>query len=662
MSRVRYAPAWPGALLFLVLAGSAQAQYPLTRDRTTSTVGTRFGDTTAATPAPAPAPATGRLRQLVCRGAEGLQVATVANPSPRNPKQVAVSLSYRRNPKAAGMAYEQLEPGACSWNVTGDASLPAEPGIVHFDLDAQGAEYMPDPTTLTQWLNNPRHYWNFYVDDLTNVSISHGAYGARFQAPEAGKKPTAAKPASQRRERLRCRGGGGASFAQGKRIGPNLLAVTLSYKPASTAAGPIGKGLEPGTCAWADRTDAPAEPGRIEFTAARNAQRQQEQSGAPVDSSATAAERWPDVRTIPAYMTDPSHYWTFNVSLTNPDSALRHGAWIPTAPEAPEPPPAPVATTPSSPSGGGSPYTSTSPTGARTTVSLPGGGGGGSTVGDRYTPGAGSESSDVATAALAPLRMDGVNLVLDRFTIQFSGRPNASPTVLYSTERPVREPSTGRWFFAHGAVQGSGAVEGGFRAEVSGGTADGFRANYVAWSRLPPARGTVYHYIITIPAGVDVKEEQLTGQLTTLAQHVRVVFTQIGIGATRHEDLTFRFFAVPEGGSPVHRDLGPGLEWDERYHPLDGQVLELPNAPDRLRVLVWGADKGGGLGTQLMREYDWNMPPTNGGSSDENIARYELTIAGSPSERFLTFPFVMQPVYRGLLMFSVHGRVEVTRK
>ena len=78
-------------------------------------------------------------------------------------------------------------------------------------------------------------------------------------------------------------------------------------------------------------------------------------------------------------------------------------------------------------------------------------------------------------------------------------------------------------------MQGSGAVEGGFRAEVSGGTSQGFRADYVAWSRLTPARGTLYHYIITIPAGVDAKEEQLTGEFTTLAQSARVVFTQIGV-------------------------------------------------------------------------------------------------------------------------------------
>ena len=99
MSRVRSAPAWAGALL-LALAGIAEAQYPRPTGggRTTSAVGTLFPD--SAVTAPAPAPATGALRQLVCRGGpEGLQLATVANPSPRGSRYVAVSLSYRRNPR-----------------------------------------------------------------------------------------------------------------------------------------------------------------------------------------------------------------------------------------------------------------------------------------------------------------------------------------------------------------------------------------------------------------------------------------------------------------------------------------------------------------------------------------------------------------------------------
>ena len=158
------------------------------------------------------------------------------------------------------------------------------------------------------------------------------------------------------------------------------------------------------------------------------------------------------------------------MSLTNPDSALRHGAWVPTAPAAPD----------LSPGAGGDHARRGRPVhfvGARGATHH------GEPSGREHNrrplhPGIRVHGERVATATQAPLRLTGVNTILDRFTIQFSGRPKATPIVLYSsTEKPVREPSTGRWFFPEGVVQGSGVVEGGFRAEVSGGTSQGFRAD-----------------------------------------------------------------------------------------------------------------------------------------------------------------------------------------
>jgi hypothetical protein len=64
-----------------------------------------------------------------------------------------------------------------------------------------------------------------------------------------------------RREELRCRGGAGLAFKEGGTRGPNEIRMLLTYKVAGSAAGPTPRGLEPGTCAWVDRTDAPAEPG-----------------------------------------------------------------------------------------------------------------------------------------------------------------------------------------------------------------------------------------------------------------------------------------------------------------------------------------------------------------------------------------------------------------
>jgi hypothetical protein len=665
MFRIRYAPAWAGALLLPALAGIAEAQYPPSRERTTSTVGTRFGDTTAAAPAPAPAPATGRVRQLVCRGVEGLQIATVGNPSPRSANQVAVSLSYRRNPKPAGAAYEQLEPGACSWNITDDPTAPAEPGIVHFDLDPQGAEYIPDPATMAQWLGDPRHYWVFYVDDLSNVSISHGSYGGRFRAQAPDAKPTS-RPAAQRRERLRCRGGGGATFARGERKGPNLSAMTLSYQAASSAAGPLGKGLQPGTCAWADRTDAVAEPGRIEFLTARNAQREQEQTGGVVDSSATAAERHPDLRTIPAYMTDPAHFWTFTVSLTNPDSAIRHQAWNPTAPEAPDPPsPGPVATTPSTPSGGDSPYTSNSPSGARTTVSLPGG----TPVGDRYTPGAGN-TTVTDPRIVFDIRNVQVRTGLEGVTIIFEAAPDLAPVVSVSTSAPEG---------AEGSQRFSGAAA---RLVVQGTPTGGRLWRYSAASSTPLARGTRYWFIADAPEGTNSRQNQVTGEFRTLAQRVTVTISEVQIisdGDTDSAgDLWFTARTCPENMF-ADEDLAGSfqnrLQWSEGRHAVNRELTSrLPSDPDRFRLLIVGIeddyDIGSAYGSRdpfqvyFSCEGSGDLEPEKTSKAEWNAAVMDLDLTRYPGAK-ATEQFVRrsQALRNGsTVMFEVRGYVTVTRE
>ena len=188
MSRVRCQCLWQGSLLLLAALASAEAQYPASPRSPTRSTTSVVGQLPLNDSASAPSK-TGVLRQLVCRGGEGVHITIQQDPSPRNPAQVAVSLSYRRNSRPAGSAYEQLEPGACSWNQLGGVSVPAEPGIVHFDLHRQGADEIPDPATLPVYLGDPRHYWVFYVDDVTQMSGSHGAYGGRFRVDSTLTRP-----------------------------------------------------------------------------------------------------------------------------------------------------------------------------------------------------------------------------------------------------------------------------------------------------------------------------------------------------------------------------------------------------------------------------------------------------------------------------------------
>jgi hypothetical protein len=118
---------------------------------------------------------------------------------------------------------------------------------------------------------------------------------------------------------LRCRGGP-AAFAFEK-IGDDRqlpggeiqVVLRLIFKASPRAAGVTGGGLEPGTCSWVDRPLNDKEPREIWFDTLANAQLKQALKGTGVDRSLTAAENFPDAITIPAYLSDGNHYWSFFV-------------------------------------------------------------------------------------------------------------------------------------------------------------------------------------------------------------------------------------------------------------------------------------------------------------------------------------------------------------
>jgi hypothetical protein len=91
--------------------------------------------------------------------------------------------------------------------------------------------------------------------------------------------------------------------------GESIIVTLLTFEPGPNAAGQSGEGLRPGECAWVDR---PIN-GRflIRFETPVNAQLKQQINGSPVDASPIAAERYPDAGSIPVYMSNPDHYWSF---------------------------------------------------------------------------------------------------------------------------------------------------------------------------------------------------------------------------------------------------------------------------------------------------------------------------------------------------------------
>ncbi len=119
---------------------------------------------------------------------------------------------------------------------------------------------------------------------------------------------------------IRCRGysrRGGMEyvfFTIGSRpgtTGETLVTYEIAFAPGTRAAGPKGEGLQPGNCAWVDRPIDQNGPYRIRFETVDNAQLRVTLHGSTVDRSITAAESYPDVNTIPAYLKGENHYWSF---------------------------------------------------------------------------------------------------------------------------------------------------------------------------------------------------------------------------------------------------------------------------------------------------------------------------------------------------------------
>jgi hypothetical protein len=168
-------------------------------------------------PGSAAAPsATGRVRELVCRGTRGIDMRVHQDPSPRSPALVAMVLHYGRAKAARSIGGDgtysldvggniQFTPGSCTWS-TGTRDAPLEPGVVYVDLprDAQAwlaagsrdtsvssAAGFADVTSLPRYLSDSSRYWVFYVDDVSNVSISSSAWpkGGVAQLPTPAPSP-----------------------------------------------------------------------------------------------------------------------------------------------------------------------------------------------------------------------------------------------------------------------------------------------------------------------------------------------------------------------------------------------------------------------------------------------------------------------------------------
>lgn len=126
----------------------------------------------------------------------------------------------------------------------------------------------------------------------------------------------------QQFQELRCRGGAGlrVSINDGRApsSGNQTKVMVVTFTPATQSADPSGRSLQPGQCAFPERAVRTNEPDQIVQEIVYFAQLSRQLHGDPVDTSPTAAEKYPDAQNVPKYLSDAKHYWIFFVRQTGP--------------------------------------------------------------------------------------------------------------------------------------------------------------------------------------------------------------------------------------------------------------------------------------------------------------------------------------------------------
>ena len=183
------------------------------------------------------------------------------------------------------------------------------------------------------------------VVTFISIAITTADSQTRRRATPVDKKTDATAEAAREAaaapsNEIRCRGygrPGGSAYvfftinSRPSVTGETIVTYEIAFTPSVKAAGSRGQGLRPGECGFADRPISETGPYRIRFETVANAQLKQKLHGSPVDTSPTAAERFPDAQTIPAYLKDPDHYWRFYVASPSGTFfvATGNGFWKP---------------------------------------------------------------------------------------------------------------------------------------------------------------------------------------------------------------------------------------------------------------------------------------------------------------------------------------------
>lgn len=487
-----------------------------------------------------------------------------------------------------------------------------------------------------------------------------GPLGRPGGAPTAATTSTTAAASSPRIRELRCRGGAGAFDTRVTETPSprrrDYVTMRLAYRRSAPPPNGDWASISPGTCSWNDPS-GPREPGVVFFDTSPNAQLSQSRHGSAVDTSLDAGATYPDAHSIPRYLTDPRHYWTFYVPESGPQVAISHGAWN-----------AAVRLAASSASEG-LPTTSRS---AHTALGRRRAGDGALPPSrETPTPLGASRADDPSGRQtrvdfVAGWEMGAVRVTprLDLVELSFRGGPGANPVVHVSTKEPIREPSTGRLFFLEPTPL--------LVTRTRSGSAWEYRARPTG----PLERGTVYYYIAEASRADGATRQQSVGKFRTWTQYARVVFEKIeirndgdnGVALDGNDDgeIRFTFYAGVGDRAAVTKEL------EERDYSTGERVTLTPSfgtlavdgAPDRLRIVVQAFendDRGTFEGVyQASDERLYDAAASAAGNTNYARGEFDLGAVRGTSGRI---PFTLRSALNGNdVSFDVIGHIEIARR
>jgi hypothetical protein len=441
-----------------------------------------------------------------------------------------------------------------------------------------------------------------------------GQSNARLAIPQGQIQGAAQSPvtdqAAPRTEELICRGGSAIRIDKaGEKQTPDGTAalLTLYFQMAPGATDSSGRGLVPSSCAFIGRAWVPGDPPGVRFetpsrsSAERDVKRALHGSAAP-SPDRMDAERLADEVSIPAYLSNPSHYWGFTVTKGwGYFLASRHGF-------------------------------------VKTTFVAAGGPI--ATAGGRMT--------------VARLHNVQVRPGIASARFRFIARPRAAPTIDIGRQPPVLGRDGLKVLPDQMTMQADLEFPGGREAVTWYSASTGDKG-------IKLDEEVDYHYVVTVPGDEKVPIQQSSGRFRTLREPIvlKVTFKRVHViddsdGASDGEGaFTYCVGALPDKVQEMPA-FATGTDVPTNHVFVDDRWRDGP-----LEIAVEGIDDDA-FGN-LLRGGCTLRGPLSNATADQNVARLRIdtnspSLAGRRGSRF----YEMQSP-NGRLRFSVSFEVDVSR-